>query len=100
MNRSFPTLLRPSLAALLAGAVLAGCATTTPEERAARVQRDVEAMIAVYGPACAKLGYTPESDGWRDCILRLNQRDATYYASRPLTTTCIGHRGFYNCTAF
>jgi len=87
-------------AALLFSLVLAGCATPTPEERAARVQKDVEYMIAVYGPACAKLGFAPESDPWRDCILRLNSRDAMVYATRPLTTSCIGHRGFFSCTSF
>ena len=85
---------------LLCGLVMAGCATPTPEERAARVQKDVETMIAVYGPACAKLGYTPESDPWRNCILQLNHRDAMAWATRPLTTSCIGHRGFYSCTTF
>ena len=89
-----------ALAALSFSLALAGCATPTPEERAARVQRDVENMIAVYGPACAKLGFEPESDPWRDCILRLNTRDAMLYATRPVTTSCIGHRGFFNCTTF
>lgn len=87
-------------AAPLLGLALASCATPTPEERAARVQKDVEYMIAVYGPACAKLGFAPESDPWRDCILRLNSRDAMIYATRPVTTSCIGHRGFYSCTSF
>lgn len=88
------------LSALLAVACLAGCATPTPEERAARVEKEVEGLIAVYGPACAKLGFTPESDPWRDCVLRLANRDAVAYATRPVTTSCIGHRGFFNCTTF
>ena len=87
-------------ATLLATLGLMACATTTPAERAARAEREVDAMIATYCPACAKLGFTPESDPWRDCILRLNSRDAMIYASRPLNTSCFGHRGFYNCTSY
>ena len=88
------------VAALLAGFALISCSTITPQERAARAERDVDAMIATYGPACAKLGFTPETDPWRDCILRFNNRDAMLYATRPLSTSCFGHRGFYNCTSF
>ena len=87
----------PALAALV---LLSACATPTPEERAARVQKDVETMIAVYGPGCAKLGYAPESDAWRECILKLNNRDNLAYLSRPTTTSCIGHRGFFSCSTF
>ena len=72
---------------------LAGCAT--PEERAARAQREVEEMIQVYGPACDKLGFANGTDEWRNCILRLSARE---YSTRPTTTTCFGHRGFYHCT--
>lgn len=78
-------------------ALLAGCAT--PEERAARVQREVDDMIRVYGPACDRLGYKAESDPWRDCILRLNAKDSVR-RGYPTTTNCIGHRGFLHCTTF
>lgn len=81
--------------ALLSG--LSAC--STPAERAARVQREVEGMIQVYGPACDRLGFTRDTDPWRECILRLNAHDDAY-RTRPLTTTCVGHRGFYNCTSF
>ena len=91
----------PTRGLLLAGLlVLSGCAMPTPQQRAAEVQKEVEGMIAVYGPACAKLGYAPESDPWRDCILRLNAHEQFKYVNRPTTTSCIGHRGFYNCTTF
>ena len=53
-------------------------------------------MIQVYGPACDRLGFKNGTDDWRNCILRLAQRDAYY--TRPVTTTCFGHRGFYHCT--
>ena len=101
MRPTAPSFQRLSQAAiLLASLALISCAAMTPQERAARAERDVDAMIATYGPACAKLGFAPESDPWRDCILRLNSRDAMLYATRPLTTSCFGHRGFYNCTSF
>jgi hypothetical protein len=76
---------------------VAGCAT--PAQRAAEMQRQMDEMIAVYGPACEKLGYANGSDRWRDCILRLNSDDLRYSAA-PTTTTCFGHRGFFNCTTF
>jgi hypothetical protein len=79
---------------------LAGCATT-PEEKSAQVRADVEQMIATYGPACDRLGFKPDDDKWRDCVLRLAQRDERrYYYRYPVTTSCIGHRGFFNCTTF
>jgi hypothetical protein len=85
--------------ALAAIGLLSGCATT-PQERAARVQKEVEEMLVVYGPACEKLGYAADTDPYRDCVLRLNNRDRLMYLTRPTTTSCIGHRGFYNCTTF
>ena len=39
--------------------LLAGCAT--PAERAADV-------IAAFGPYCESLGYTKNTDPWRQCI--------------------------------
>jgi len=44
---------------LLIALVLAGCAT--PEKRA-------ENAIAKFGPYCEKLGYSKDSDKWRECI--------------------------------
>jgi hypothetical protein len=86
---------------LLFLAALAGCASLTPAERAAQMEREVDEMIQVYGPACEKLGYKPDSDAWRTCILQLNAGKAMErYQSRPQTTQCWGHRGFYNCTSF
>ena len=77
---------------------LAGCAT--PEERAAQWQAEVENMIVVYGPGCEKLGYKRDDDKWRDCLLRLSARDERRYSRYPTSTSCIGHRGFFNCTTF
>ena len=76
---------------------LAGCVTQA--ERAAQVQRDVDDMIRVYGPGCEKLGYKPDSDLWRDCVLRLATKDSL--ERRDFTTTnCIGSRGFVHCSTF
>ncbi len=87
--------MRYGLAVLLLF-LLQGCAT--PEERAARVQAEVDEMIKVYGPGCEKLGYAKESDPWRQCILRLATRQD--YRTRPSTTTCTGYQGFYNCVTY
>lgn len=59
--------------ALLPLALLAAC--TTPQERAARAQSEMEQMMMVYGPACSRLGYPVNSDQWRSCILNLATRE-------------------------
>lgn len=66
---------------LLAVLALAGCAT--PQERAARVQADMERDMMLYGPACLKLGYTAGSDPWRACILQLATKEELRYNSYP-----------------
>ena len=82
----------------LAGLV-AACAT--PAERAAQMEREVDRMVQIYGPACSKLGYKPDTDAWRNCVLNLNdQENVQRYSTRPMTTTCFGHRGFFHCSAF
>jgi hypothetical protein len=76
-----------------------GCATQA--DRSAQMQREVDEMIATYGPACEKLGYKAATDPWRDCILRLNTKDVVArYSSAPSSTTCFGHRGFFHCSTF
>ena len=88
-----------TLISLALAAVLAGC--STPSERAAQVERDVDEMVAIFGPACEKLGYKNDTDPWRDCVLRLSAKErAERYSRMPTTTSCIGHRGFFNCTTF
>jgi hypothetical protein len=84
---------------LVLTALLAGCATQA--ERSARAEREVEQMIQVYGPACEKLGYKSDADPWRDCVMRLSEKDnLERYSRYPTTTTCFGHRGFFQCTSF
>lgn len=89
------------LGLLLASALLlAGCATSTPAERAARAEAEMSQMIAIYGPACDKLGFQKDSDNWRDCVLRLATRDDVRNYRRPTTTTCFGNRSIVDCTTF
>lgn len=88
--------MRPFVVAALIS-LLAGC--STPAERAARMEREIDEMVATYGPACERLGYKSETDAWRDCILRLNAT-ATRYSRIPTTTSCFGHRGFFQCSTF
>lgn len=87
------------LSALLVS--LAGCATSNLAERSAQMENEVAEMIQVYGPACEKLGFQPDSDAWRDCILKLNtSKTVEKYNSRPTMNQCWGHRGFYQCSFF
>lgn len=79
--------------------LIAGCAT--PAENTARMQREVDEMIQTYGPACEKLGYKSDSDPWRDCVLRLSTKDSIErYRGYSTTTSCFGHRGFFQCSTF
>ena len=83
----------------LAALSLAGCATTA--ERAAQMQAEVDEMVAVYGPACEKLGFQGGTDPWRNCVLGLSaQKARERYLAGPRASACWGHRGFYNCSMF
>jgi hypothetical protein len=86
------------IAALAALSLIAGCASQA--ERAAAVSRDVDDMMHVYGPGCEKLGYRADSDGWRECVLRLATNDRI--EQRDLYgPTCVGaRRGYLHCGAF
>ena len=64
-------LTTPLWACLAAG--LSACAT--PQERAAQAQADVAQMMAIYGPACARLGYAVQSDPWRNCVINLSVKN-------------------------
>lgn len=67
---------------LTAAILLAGCAT--PAQQAAYKQQDMDRRIAIYGPACNKLGFNPNTDQWRNCMLQLNfQDEASAYANYP-----------------
>jgi hypothetical protein len=78
LSASLSAWLLASLCTLL----MAGC--STPQERAARRQAEVEQMMVEYGPACTRLGYTANTDAWRACVLQLNARgDLQRYQSSP-----------------
>jgi hypothetical protein len=53
--------------ALLIAPFIAACASNPAAEKEYAVQLMAH-KIEVYGPACEKLGYKPETDAWRGCI--------------------------------
>ncbi len=59
--------------ALGLGLLLAAC--STPEQRAAQLQADIDRMMVQYGPACTRLGFAVNSDPWRSCVLQLSAKD-------------------------
>jgi hypothetical protein len=89
--------MRLFITLILAG-VLAGCATQA--ERTAQAQHDVEQMMQTYGPACEKLGYKADSDPWRNCVLRLDQKDNHDRRAYPMMTSCFGYPGLVQCSSF
>jgi hypothetical protein len=80
-----------SLILPLAALLLAAC--TTPQQRAVQKQAEMEQMMIVYGPACARLGYAPDSDQWRSCILNLSTKDQLYYGPYPYYPWGYSHGG-------
>ncbi|WP_322403287.1 hypothetical protein [Massilia luteola] len=74
----------PRWAGLSVVLVLALAACATPQERAAQAQADVEQMMAIYGPACTRLGYAAQSDAWRGCVINLGAKyDLQRYGPGP-----------------
>ena len=69
-------------AAIIAGAaaVLALAACTTPEERAARARAQLEADRA----ECAVLGFTPDTQAFAECLLRLREIRAAEANARAI----------------
>lgn len=79
--------------------ILAGC--MTPEHRALQEEKNIDAMIAVYGRACDKLGFHRDTDAWRNCVLQLNASNEIHqYTRSPMILTCSGHWRFSQCAAF
>lgn len=62
-----------TLPLLLTALLLTAC--TTPQQRAAYQQQRADDMMMEYGPACQRLGYTPNTDPWRACVMHLNSQD-------------------------
>lgn len=92
----------PWITLAVAAIAVAGCAT--PAEQAARMEREMDLNIQIYGPACEKLGFKRDTDTWRNCVLRLVQNDSyyRYYGGYgyPYTTTCLGGPAIVHCTTF
>ncbi|MCD2515941.1 hypothetical protein LQ564_06375 [Massilia sp. G4R7] len=60
--------MRIAILMAASGLCLLGCAT--PQDRAQAQQNEVGRMMLEYGPACTQMGFVPNTDPWRDCILR------------------------------
>ena len=79
--------MRASVLSVFIALILAACAS--PAEQAAQVEREVDRMVLVYGPACEKLGFKANTDPWRNCVIGLSQKDAVrqgsnaYYHAYP-----------------
>ena len=76
---------------------VAGCATQA--ERAAQVEREVEGMIQLYGPGCKGSATRPTATRGANASLKLANREDRYNRY-PISTNCIRHRGFTQCTTF
>lgn len=71
-NAKMPGIMRISAAIGLA-VLAASC--TTPQEDAARAQAQMAQLMNDYGPACRQLGYTANTDPWRQCVLHMSTRE-------------------------
>ncbi|MEN3364914.1 MAG: hypothetical protein V7606_2188 [Burkholderiales bacterium] len=81
-------------------AFLAACASEA--DLIAQKEREVDQMVRIYGPACTRMGYEPDTNQWRDCVLRLSTRDSLSYRNYPGRLGCFGPAGFglVDCTVF
>ena len=83
------------------GALMSACAG--PQQQAAEQDKQVDRMVAVYGPACSRLGYAEQTDPWRNCVLQLygQRSNVVRYAYEGGDTnvirSCVGRRGFFEC---
>lgn len=77
-----------SLAGGAALLLLAAC--STPEQRAARMQTEMNEMMVVYGPACARLGFATHSDQWRNCVLQLSAKEEAERYGHPHWSVAYG----------
>lgn len=75
------------IASLALAMLLAAC--STPQERAARVQT----QRATDSTECSNLGFSPATEGFADCLLRLKEIRAQEAKTRALNNT---HRNTFN----
>jgi len=67
-----PAIMRTSAAI---GLALLAAACSTPQEKSARAQSEMAELMNIYGPACSQLGYSANTDPWRECVLHLGTRE-------------------------
>ncbi len=86
--------MRNFITVFLAALLLAAC--TTPQQKAAQMQAEMDKMMTIYGPACGKLGYPVNSDQWRNCVLQLSAKDDLQRYGNPHYSVGFGrsHWGF------
>ena len=73
--------MRKSILACAGAMLLAAC--TTPQQKAAQMQAEVDRMVQIYGPACTRLGYASNSDQWRGCVVQLSVKEEAYRYGYP-----------------
>lgn len=71
--------MRSAIIAFTIAVLLAGC--TTVAERAVQMEQEAVEMVQVYGPACERIGYTVNTDAWRNCLIELSQAEAVRYSA-------------------
>jgi hypothetical protein len=81
-------------------AFLAGCASEA--DLVAQKERQIDEMVRIYGPACTRLGFQPDTNQWRDCVLRLSTKDSLERRNYPASISCFGPAGLglVDCTVF
>lgn len=58
-----------ALTAMMLTLLVVGCATN-PQAEQQKATELMQYKIHVYGPACEKLGFTKDTDPWRECVQR------------------------------
>lgn len=71
--------MRPYIIVLI---LLTGCATVTPEQKAAR-------LIAAYAPLCETLGYERRSEAWANCIIQQQANASHDLAARAAAFSAV-----------
>lgn len=64
------TRLLSSVCCLILIIMSSGCSTL--DQRVQQNKTEIDAMVQEYGPACSRFGYDPATDGWRNCVMRLD----------------------------
>jgi len=78
------------IAVLAAALLLAGCAT--PQQRAQEMAAYIEEN---YGPTCVTLGYKPDTDAYRNCMLSMYNTDQVRNAGWGTPGWGVGWGGRY-----